>query len=383
MRGMLFLLSLLIIPLLLSCDDDNVIEALPSRYVYFVDQAGTLQRYDITLKKVENMERTNVTRVTPVAANGIVLFEVAPGAETRLYGHCEDGSLIPVPQPVTSGPSEEYIYGVGGAVLSREGHHAAWSVYRRPTGSEDSTEWAQELCRFDCSSWEMNRVDVSVYVREQFEGTNFSPDIIIVRELMISDDGANVIVSVDMMQKEGGVAVDHQSLLLRWQGDALSMLQGNRQGFHLIAFDGSCTTLFYSSAGKGMALDCAGGNAVSKNFSTDHKELLRPSAFTKRTGEYLASYSNGALLALVRVDNGEKTSVLSSVRDITAMFPDIIFGELQDWASVSPDGEWVVFGWIGDNTEYLFTVRRDGTDLRQIGKGRFPIPATISDEIPL
>jgi len=85
----------------------------------------------------------------------------------------------------------------------------------------------------------------------------------------------------------------------------------------------------------------------------------------------------------VRIEGGEKSSVLTTIRDLTAYHPEIIYGGLQYWASVSPDGAWVVFGWMDDSTEHLFVMRRDGSDLRRIAQGRFPVPATVSDEIPL
>jgi hypothetical protein len=382
MRALYPLIALLFLPLLLSCEDE-VIVALPSRYVYFVDQAGTLQRYDITLKKIENMNMSNVTRVTPVAENGIVLFETAPVTQTRLWGYCEDGSTIPVPQPVTESPSEEYIYGGAEATLSREGHHAAWAVYRRPAGSTDSTEWTQELCRFDCGEWKMKQVDVTSYVRAQFEGSNFMPDIVIVRDLLISADGSNVVFAVDMTDIQAGTVRAHQSLLLRWRGDALEMLQGNREGFRLLFFDADCTRLYFGVGHRGSELDCGSGTVVTKSFTTDRRELLRPGAFSADREEYLASFSDGVLLALVGLSGGGQTSVIAGIRDLTAYYPEIIFGELQEWASVSTDGEWVAFTWIGDATEYLFVVRRDGTDLRRIAQGRFPVPAVVSNEIPL
>jgi len=382
MRALYPLIVLLFLPLLQSCDDD-VIVALPSRYVYFVDQAGTLQRYDITLKKTENMNMSDVTYVTTAAENGIVLFETAPVTQTRLWGYCEDGSIIPVPQPVTETPAEEYIYGGAHATLSREGHHAAWAVYRRPAGSTDTTEWTQELCRFDCGAWKMKQVDVSSFVRAQFEGSNFVPDIVIVRDIRISANGSDVVFAVDMTDIQAGTVRARQSLLLRWRNDALEMLQGNRDGFRLLFFDADCSRLYYMVGYRGYEYDCDGKTVVTKSFTTDRHELLRPGAFSAAREEHLASFSDGVLLSLIALGGGGQTPVIAGIRDLTAYYPEIIFGELQDWASVSADGEWVSFAWIGDSTEHLFVVRRDGTDLRRIAQGRFPVPAVVSNEIPL
>ncbi|MDT8325751.1 MAG: hypothetical protein RRA94_16675 [Bacteroidota bacterium] len=383
MRALFPFFAILLFPLLFTSCDDDVIEALPSRYVYFADQAGTLQRYDITLKKVENMNMSGVTRLTPVAENGIVLFETAAGTETRLWGYCEDGSTVPVPQPVTASPAEEYIYGAGEATLSREGHHAAWSVYRRPAGSTDTTEWTQELCRFDCAAWTMKQVDVTSFLRAQFEGSNFIPDIVIVRDMLISNDGGSVVFVVDMTDIQAGTVRARQSLILRWRGDALEMLQGNRDGFRILFFDDACDRLFYMVGLRGYEYDCVSGTVVTKSFATTRYDLLRAGAFSAAREEYLASRSDGVLLSLAGIDGGTHTAVIAGIRDLTAYYPEIIFGELQNWASVSPDGEWVTFAWIGDSVEYLFVVRRDGTDLRRIAEGRFPVPAVVSDEAPL
>jgi hypothetical protein len=382
MRALFPLLLLFALPFLHACDDD-VIDALPSRYVYFADGSGSLQRYDITLKKIENLQTTGVTHITPVAQNGIVLFETEPGADATLWGFCQDGSIIPVPMPVAASSAEEYSYGRAAATLGADGHHAAWAVYRRPKGSVDTLLWTQELCRFDCQAWKMQQIDVTTFVRAQFVGGNFQPDIVDVRDMLISKDGQRVVASVELTDLKLDGSREHQSLLLLWEGTQLSLLQGTKEQMHILSFDRECVTLFYESAKRYYAYDCIGRTVISKQFVTDRPEMLRPAAFAAATGEYVASFTGGEILALIRLSDAGKTSVLPSIRDLTAYFPEIIYGELRPWASVSPDGEWVAFCWKVDAAEHLFVVRRNGEDLRRIAQGSFRVPVSVSDEIPL
>ena len=377
------LLVLTVLPLLISCGEDDVIQALPSRYVYFVDDEGALKRYDITLKKTENLQLPQVTRMTRVAANGIVLFETAPGTTTRLHGLCQDGSLIPVPMPVAPNASEEYFYGESGASLSREGHHAAWAVYRRPNGESDSTVWTQEICRFDCGAWSMQQVDVTAFVRAQFEGTAFTPDIVVVNDVLISDNGDNVVLGVVLTDLRAGGTRETQSLILRMRDGELSMLQGTRHPVHLLSFDPGCTSLYYETGGKYYAMTCEAGGVTGMVFSTSHPEMLRPAAFAQTTGEYVASVNSNELLSLVQAVTMEKTVVVATIRDITAYYPEISYGELRHWAAVSPDAQWVTFVWISEDSEHLCIVRRNGEGLLRIAKGSFPVAGVISDEIPL
>lgn len=381
-RNLPILTALLLVLLSAACDDD-VVEALPSRYVYYTDAGHELQRYDVTLKKNEAPGVSDVRFITGVAANGIVLFEKGPGAEARLWGHCQDGSLIPVPMPVAQSAAEEYLYGEAHPALSAEGHHAAWPVYRRPADEQDSTLWVQELCRFDCGAWEMTRVDITSYLASEFQQSGFSPDIVVVRDIRISGDGSRVVFSVRVVDLTSTATRRTQHLLMTWDNDQLRMLQGKQVPFDLLTFNPDCSELYYRAGDSYYGIDCAGGITRPVTIETDRRDLLGPQAFSRATGEYIASVTDGSIIVLTRLSDGSSKVVVPSIRDITIAYPDINYGTLGEWAAVSPDGQWVAFPWVVDDQEHLLIVSRDGTDIRRVAQGRFPVPAVVSDEIPL
>lgn len=382
-KSVISVLSILLLIITISSCEDDVVEALPSRYVYYTDAGHELQRYDVTLKKIEHPGVSDVHAITSVAQNGIVLFEKSSAAEARLWGLCEDGSVIPVPMPVAESAAEEYVYGAAHASLSAEGHHAAWPVYRRPSGSGDSTEWMQVLCKFDCGAWEFAQVDVSTFLQSEFQNSGFSPDIVVLRNLRISGDGSRIVFSatVSDLQEGGGRRMQH--ILMIWENDEMRILQGKQSEIDILSFNTDCSTVYYISAGACFAADCETGIVSEFDLRTDRKNIITRHSFSRGTGEYISSVVDGEIIVLTRLSDGSRTVVLPNMRELTIAYPEINYGTLGDWASVSPDGQWVVFPWLGDEAGHLFIISRDGTDIRRIATGGFPVPAVVSDEIPL
>ena len=383
MKSFRFVFSFLVLLIFISACEDDVIEALPSRFVYYTDAGHEVQRYDVTLKKTEQPGISDVHAITSVAANGIVLFEKSAAAEARLWGLCEDGSIIPVPMPVAESAAEEYVYGGAHPSLSTEGHHAAWPVYRRPSGSTDSTSWVQMICKFDCGAWEMEQVDVSTFLKSEFQNSGFSPDLVMLRDLQISGDGSRVVFSVAVSDLQEGGGRLRQHLLMVWENDEVRMVQGKPSAIDILAFNPDGSALYFISAGTFFALDCAAGIVRNSELRTDRKDILTTHSFSSGSGEYVSSVVNGEIIVLTRLGDGSRTVVLPNMRELTIAYPEINYGQLGDWASVSPDGQWVVFPWLGDEQSHLFIIRRDGTDIRRIAKGSFPVPAVVSNEIPL
>lgn len=369
--------------LFLSACDNDVIDALPSRYVYYIDATGAVQRHDLTLDKNEAVGITSVRYITAVADNGIVLFEKEPGSGAVLHAECEDGSIIPVPMPVSPTAGEEYVYGAAHPTLSREGHHAAWAVYRKQATEMDSTKWVQELCRFDCGQWNMSQVDLTTYLRQELEGGGFTADIVMVEDIMIARDGGQTIASVRVTETPPSGARHSQYMLIAWNETGLRLMLGKTRAIDLLSFDASCETLYYRSGGDYYSLSCAGGTSTGVSMDASRLSLLTPHSFAPESGEYTSSFLNGDIASLTRLADSERHVIIGSIRDITAVFPEITFGALGNWISVSPDGEWIVFPWYVTEAEgHLFAVRRDREKFRRIAQGHFPLPVSISKEIP-
>ncbi len=370
--------------LLLGACDDDVIDALPSRYIYYIDASGDVQRHDLTLDKNEAVGVGNVRYITSVAENGIVLFEKYPGSGAVLYGQCADGSIIPVPMPVSPTAGEEYVYGAAHPALSSKGHHAAWAVYRHVATENDSALWVQELCRFDCGMWKMSQTDLTAFIRQEMKGSGFGADLIVVEDVMISSDGSQTIASVRVTETPPGGDRHSQYLLVSWTETGLRLMLGKSRSIELLSFDAQCASLYFRSGGDYFSLSCSGGSSSRVTMDGSRLSLLTPHSFAAETGEYSSSFLNGDIAALTRLSDGDRTVVVESIRDITVVFPEITFGALGGWISVSPDGEWIVFPWyVTEADGHLFAVRRDRGKFRRIAQGLFELPASLSKEIPL
>jgi hypothetical protein len=351
--------------------------------VYYTDASGAVQRHDLTLDKNEAVGISDVRYITSVAENGIVLFELSPDAAAVLWGRCEDGSIIPVPMPVSANATEEYIYGAAQASLSKLGHHAAYSVFRRPNGSTDSTEWIQELCRFDCGAWKLAQIDISAFMHDELEGSGFEVDIVVVEQIMVARDGERTLCTVRISDLEASGKRRSQYMLVSWESTGMSIVLGKTRPIEILSFDATCSTVYGMSGSDYFSIPCSGGSSSALTMEGNKLSLLTRHGFASVTGEYVTSFVNGDIIALTRITDGASASVLKTVRDITAHYPEISYGAIGSWISVSPDGEWVVFPWnITEAESHLFAVRRDGSSLRRIAQGMFQIQGVVSDEIP-
>jgi len=379
MRPSSILIAILILFLPLGCSEDPAVPAA-DRFLYYIAGDESLRRYSISSQSEVTLSNDKLWWITSVADNGIVLYATESAGVMRLWGVCDDDVIIPVPMPVTESPAEEYILSATPASLSREGHHAAFIVYKKPGNSIDSTEWTAHLCVFDCGVWRMSMADISSFVSGAVTIPGFSADIVSVHSVFLSASGDATVMLLHISDAQPDGSFREASVLLVHDNAGFRVLDTIRgpEDARLNRFVLDTRTFTaYVDAGNSFAVDCRTGISTPFDYTID---AARPHhVLSATTSEYV--YAKQQRIALVRLDNGSESIVVEDVSAVLADHADLRSGRLAD-AAVSPDGEWLAFlHETTDNAFALYVLRRDGGELRRVAKGMIGVPFVLSNPL--
>jgi hypothetical protein len=378
--------------LLSACGDDPEGPA-SARFVYYVsdDGSGTtvFHRYLIDSDRSETQTQDPVVWISDVAANGRVLYMTRHGSLSRLYGRCEGGSVIPVPLPVATEPGEEYVFADAPAVISHEGHHAAYVVFRQRVGSTDSSEWKPELCVFDCGAWQMRQFALDAFLGNVFtqQQADFTWENIVPRWLGISSNGDAVFLYLDVFGVDAARHERRHFVLLSWHDGNLKLLRQHEfipdvSGVPMIVFDPAKAEAIVSLKDQNVIIDCRSGTERAAEPALNRYPYRSVNA--TQSGEFVTS-SDGYFLTLRRLSDGRRTVVVEGLNNLQVQYPDLRSmtspHSEEAWCSVSPDGEWIAFVAAHESDDGLFIIRRDGSELRRIARGKFDVPPVVSDVV--
>jgi hypothetical protein len=388
------LLSVLFASCLLAACGDDPEGSASGRFVYYVsdDGSGTtaFHRYLIDSDRYEPQTQDPVVWISDVAENGRVLYMTRHGSLSRLHGRCEGGSIIPVPLPVAAQPGEEYVFADAPAVISHEGHHAAYIAFRQPVGSTDSSEWKPELCVFDCGAWQMRQFALDAFLGNIFtqQQVDFTWENIVPRWLGISSNGDAVFLYLDVFGIDSARHERRHFVLLSWHDGNLRLLRHDEllrgaAALPVTIFDPAKAEVFVRYSDENVVIDCRSGTERAADPALN-RYPYRPATCSQR-GEFVMRNDN-YFLTLRRLSDGYRTVVVEGINTLQVSYPELrsMSGPHSEdaWCSVSPDGEWIAFVASHELDDGLYIIRRDGSQLRRIARGKFDVPPVVSDVVP-
>ncbi len=393
LRALLLLLLFGSAGLFPACEDEPEGSA-SGRFVYYVSDDGTgktsFHRYEIAGGKTELQATDPVVWISDVAENGRVLYMTKNGGLLRLFGRCESGSVIPVPLPVAADPGEEYVFAEAPAVISHEGHHAAYVAFRQPVGSTDSSEWKAELCVFDCGAWQMRQMPLDAFLRGIFtqQQADFTLENIVPRWLGIGNEGDVVFLYLDLFGIDAGRHEHRYFVLLSWYDGNLRLLRQSEiipdvSGIPLTIFDPARAEVFVRHNDANVIIDCRSGTERAADPALN-RYPGRP-VTCAQSGEFPLR-DDAHFLTLRRLTDGWRTVVVEWITNLQVRYPELrsmVWPHSADeWTSVSPDGEWIAFIATHELDDGLYIIRRDGTGLHRIARGIFDVAPVVSDVVP-
>ena len=393
MNSVLFVLCALIVLCALSACGDDPEGSASGRFVYYVQDDGTgtteYRRHVIDNDRSEPQSQDPVVWISDVASNGRVLHMTKHGSLLRLYGRCESGSVIPVPLPVAAQPGEEYVFAQAPAVISHEGHHAAYIAFRQPVGSSDSSEWKPELCVFDCGAWQMRQFALDGFLGNLFtqQQADFAWENIVPRWLGISSNGDAVFLYLDVFGIDAARHERRHFVLLSWHDGNLRLLRQHEiipgaAALPVTIFDPAKAEVFVRYNDENVIIDCRSGTERAADPALN-RYPYQPVNCTQG-GEFVTR-TDGYFLTLRRISDGRRTVVVEGLNNLQVKYPDLrsLTSPHSEaaWCAVSPDGEWIAFVASHELDDGLFIIRRDGTELRRIARGKFDVPPVVSDVV--
>jgi hypothetical protein len=366
--------------LLQGCSDDP--EGTPTgRFVYYADASG-LHRYCIGNATDEIVAQGTIVCLTQVAENGIVLYGTEAGGVRRLWGRCDNGSILPVPMPVAGSAAEEYLLAGTPPSLSWKGHHAAFVAYRRPSGSTDSTEWTATLCWFNCGEWKMTLGDISAFLRTRFSALDLTPLTARVHAVHVTDYGDAVALLIQVRAKRPDGSEINTRALLGFDAAGFRVLDsihtGDGEMLSHIKFDQKTSVIYaFPSWKPPFAVDLRTGDTRDLIIPAIPYDPWTPVSW--ETAEYVETCLPDFVLR--RIDTGTRTTMLTGVGLAVATHTDLMIGAAHS-PTLSPDGQWAAMLWPStDNQEVLFLISRGG-EIRRITKGALKSIFSVSAVVP-
>lgn len=380
--------------LLLSRCGNSTGPAAAGRWMYYplsktlgapAGDAG-LYRYDVYGDTAGRIAFASVAVVTSVANNGVVLMEYEDSLRQRLWGRCEDGRLIPVPFPQTQDSGIAYSYIIPtGVTLSREGHRALYRVLRDSTASSDPADRRPQIVYFDCAKWEMTIVDPAMQFRAAMEPLGATYGRIGDFFAFTDDIGYGFLFELRGMKIINGSENEVARQIVEWNKGVFRPVTSpqppGREGPAVcIGYCAAAGRLLRASSNGAelilSSLDCATGGETP--LALPMRRVWHRHQISHDRDEMAAWGVNG--VELRRVSDGSLLSLSLPYTELDSRFGSHAY---HDYAplSFSPDGQWIAAGMIPAakdtaNNYDLFIFRRNGTDIRRVGRGlRTGVPA--------
>jgi hypothetical protein len=384
--GIIPIASVLLI-LCSACDEVDAPNIHQNRWIYYgiggssSPQDAGLYRFDMVTSSPQELDGKNTEHVTAVAKNGIVLYRTQIGSSTALYGYCEDGSIIPVPFPVSEDPKFVFSYSFPPQVtLSSLGHHAVYPVTRVLKGVQNPTHRAPYIVRFNCAKWEMNLIPADSIIASAMHAHGATRGMILGDEVLISGDGSTVWFSVAGLSSAATPDTVGYALL-EWKNGAVSVLRGiaNRP-YRLEGYNEATHSLFFSEAPRRLAMNILTRQSII--FPVDAQTSLNSRQFCVDF-DVMALWENEAL-TVRKCSDGSIVYPLVTLADIENRFGTEYLVNEYSTISIAADGKWIAFALSRMNEPQLcdlFAIRGNGTEIFKVA-GQLPQGiASISAEM--
>lgn len=368
MRWLLTLLPFLFTLFFSSCDSSSS----PSSYRFVYLPVSTAHgaeggetgifRYSLT-GGGDPWRLTNVSSdyLTGVAENGIVLTALGDGLEHRYWGKCTNGTLIPVPIPVSPDPTFEYRISPGTHLtLSHDGHHAAWAMVRA-TASPSRRPDEALLSLFNCAKWESTLLEVSAFVTRSVpnaEGARITGT-----NLLISPDGRSVIFAAEALRYPTDTPESLGHLILEAKNDSLRVLGAlHPSAPTLLSRDALSRTCILVREGTTRILS---ENGSEQPIPLRLTELGSPQQNAITRSEIVVWRDDA--IQLRSPVTGDLLSTVVTRQTLNTHGP--FWYDLPPALSISPDGEWIAMSLIRLNADMtrpwrtVLACRRDGSGL--------------------
>jgi hypothetical protein len=384
-------LAISAISLVQGCSDTSSPNAVFERWIYYASDSSSdgrqlpgLYRIACSDGNTLRIDPRPIVAISGIAANGVVLFarqsnQWDNGSDNPvLFGRCENGSIIPVPFPVSSSVDSEYVSVLSPiAALAYDGHHAAYPAYLKPVAKDGFEVFKARLVLFNCASGNMRVIDIEEGIKRLYRPESIRQVWIANDWLILSQDGAKIWFTASI-ELDGGAQVRR---LLEWS-DTLRMIgPPSESELSLVGYDDKNKILYTRRSGGLVHIPVSGNEFVTTGVTPAH---VTPAQFSRASGEFAHVGFNG-----IEIRNAADASLERTVCTIDALNTRFqrLYEPARSRVVMSPDGEWLAFAGditpgIGpENTCDILLMRRDGSELRRVAIGVRLSDIAISDRI--
>lgn len=229
--GAILLLSISLMLLLFACNgdgDNNGPSKTKYRLIFFPvstldgadeNQAG-LYMIKTTNMSSQRLVNTSVGFTTGAGDKGTLMFEYDTGIENRLWGRCEDGSLIPVPMPeMVDGWEKMELLEMPHPNLSADGNISAYFIDLYPFDIPSPAYIASRLVVFNCSTQQMQEIDLEAFIIEAFDSIDANGGEVAGEYVLLNEDGSSAYFVLRGIRFEDAFPEEERWLVVQWDKD--------------------------------------------------------------------------------------------------------------------------------------------------------------------
>ncbi len=312
-----------------------------------------------------------VVHCTQPSDNGIVLFEVE-SSEHRLFGKCENGSIIPVPFPESSDPAYLYKYAMPPLLqLGSNGHHAVYPVERVLAGIPNPSKREAALVRFNCAQWKMNLIPVDSIVLASMTHLNVTQARTSGTNILVSPDGKSVwftavgLSGTSQLRTEGYALYEWTEKATRMIGDISS------SPIFLEGLNERTKTILYRTNDQHRSLNLTAG--WSAEFPYAGTEAIEPRQVCMYADAVVLWDERGIVAR--KASTGAEIYRIIDIDRLSATYGVEYLRNAANSLSISNDGKWVAFT-LTQKSEPdfcdVFVVRGNGSELVRMAATRHP-----------
>ncbi len=347
-----------------------------------------LFRYSLVNRTTERAAPLSASIVSAVGRNGNVAFGY-DSLRQHWWGRVGD-NLVPLPLPAAEDADFGYeCLWPGSIAMCLDGSRAAYALVRSPVAPGFPERVTHRILLYDCTSGQSQILDFQDFALRQMAAAGATLARTNGNLYFTTEKGDELLFEAVGFSFDGGILKEKGRVIIRWSNGAFSAAMPadtsapNSDGYTTLAAyaPGARTMILRRRTGGAQKFFArALGSQVETPLPYASNTALTRHQFSHAADELVVWGVNG--IEIRRASDGSVLSYPILYGDVDRLFGPQQYGQIRN-LSMSPDGEWILFGAIPAGQPNrtgvdLYAARRDGSDIRLVAADLHTYEAAIS-----
>ncbi len=381
---------------LYGCSESTNTNSSPKRLVYYYysdssaigwDNYFVLYSYNLNTGDTKKVTNNTIVHTTGVAQNGNIVFDCGMFTEPGCWLVNSSGVAMPMPMPVSTIPSFQYILAMAPEIqLSNDGSTAVFFLIYE--NSNDGSVAGTRLVYFNFLTMNCTMIDLSNYLKFVFNDSAINYCDVSGHYMVLKNGNSKLWFVVSGFNKNGNNYNFIASRVCEFSNNRIyNISRVENSSLEIIGADLPNERIFVSKLNPNDTLNhsyyifAADNNNDSIPVNIPSENFSNPEQFAKEKSEMAGWTDNG--IAIYDLNTMTVSQDVISWSRIDSLYPGLTH-EKNSRLSFSPDGEYITFALPSADGIYgtdLLIIKRDGTEFKRILHGTAIGIPVISDVI--